>query len=65
MSDEPPDENATPTLILEYGEPELSPSDAIGLYPALKFLGDDWTSEEFALQVFYGAIRAFEKKLRS
>jgi hypothetical protein len=51
---------ATPPA-LEYGEPELSCIDAIEIYPALKLLGDDWTAEEFALQVFYGGIRAFKK----
>ncbi len=45
----------------DYGEPELLPSDAINLYPALKLLGDDWTVEEFAIQVIHGSIRAFEK----
>lgn len=47
--------------VLDYGEPELLPDDAISLYPALRLLGDDWTVEEFAMQVFYGGIRAFEK----
>jgi hypothetical protein len=53
----PPTEAATSIPTLEYGEAELSPSDAIGLYPALKILGADWTAEEFALQ----GIRVFEK----
>jgi hypothetical protein len=55
------DESISSIPTLEYGDSELSQDDAIGLYPALKILGDDWTAEEFALQVFYGGIRTFEK----
>lgn len=55
-------ETATTIPVLEYGEAELSPSDAIGFYPALKILGNDWTAEEFALQVLSSGIRAFEKQ---
>ncbi|MEI6267594.1 MAG: hypothetical protein WCP01_01845 [Methylococcaceae bacterium] len=37
-----------------------SQSDVVGLIPALRLLGDDWTVEEFALALFYGNIPAFE-----
>ncbi|MGZ4981817.1 MAG: hypothetical protein ACXWAB_10255 [Methylobacter sp.] len=61
LSDCSPIENIATTPALEYGESELSRADAIGLYPVLKLLGNGWTVEELALQVFYGNIRAFEK----
>ncbi|MGZ3767659.1 MAG: hypothetical protein ACXVA2_23545, partial [Mucilaginibacter sp.] len=35
--------------------------DATSFYPALNLLADDWQAEEFALHVFYGTVRAFEK----
>jgi hypothetical protein len=46
---------------LQYGEPELLLGETITFLPALKLLGDGWTTAEFALNVFYGSIRAFEQ----
>lgn len=47
---------------LEYGELEILPDDAISLYKALKLLGDDWTAEEFGINVVFGHICAFKER---
>jgi len=56
---------ANNTLEVSYGEDELQDDDAIGLYPSLILLANNWTSGEFALQLLNNRIKAFKDETNS
>jgi hypothetical protein len=55
------EQNEKRLLTPVHGTLELLPDDALTFYQALKFLGDDWTAEEFGLNVFFGHICVFKE----